>query len=448
MLKDRILLAIALPLAVALYSTLLPAPAAAAEPLGASWADATKLPDFFNGAWESRDTFLDYPSHDPYTAKAKAYIAQYKPIQDIPYAGPTCKTPGMPVVERVGSPLKFFYQPGMIAIDIENDSMVRYIKLNAKLPAHPNPTYLGTSVGHFEGNTLVVDTVGFVPDILLQYGDLPGKGRKGPLVLPPDAIFGPHGPKLRMVERFRLLNPDTLEDKLTIYDNTIWKKPYVANPVQIYKRIRGAKAWPVEWVCSTANIYPFKPGEDKTSFSEDPAKVLARLMAASGQQLVLPPGTHTQGGTANAAMPRYKPTVADWIGVHDAVDDYTLGLERHDPALFDRAFWPDATITIEPEPGKSFTVPYNAQPRPKVVPGGVPLNEIGTNIVPWHLQLANDFRFLSPTRATHYGYFMSVYPDLKTKITTVGLPGHYLDVLEKRNGEWRILHRTTVIGVK
>ena len=43
---------------------------------------------------------------------------------------------------------------------------------------------------------------------------------------------------------------------------------------------------------------------------------------------------------------------------------------------------------------------------------------------------------------------MSVYPDLKTKQTIVGLPGHYDDILEKRNGEWRILQRTTVIGVK
>lgn len=80
------------------------------------------------------------------------------------------------------------------------------------------------------------------------------------------------------------------------------------------------------------------------------------------------------------------------------------------------------------------------------MPGGV--NAIGNGNPPWHLALSHHFEFQSATRATHYGYFLSVYPDLKTKQTIVGLPGHYDDILEKRNGEWRILQRTTVIGVK
>ncbi len=79
-------------------------------------------------------------------------------------------------------------------------------------------------------------------------------------------------------------------------------------------------------------------------------------------------------------------------------------------------------------------------------PGGV--NAIGNGNPPWHLSLSHHFEFQSPRRATHYGYFVSVYPDLKSKTTIVGLPGHYDDILEKRNGEWRILQRTTVIGVK
>jgi hypothetical protein len=261
-------------LAAALCSAILALPAAAAEPLGSSWADATKLPDFFTGNWQSMSSFLDNPSNVPFTAQAQAYIAQYKPIQDIPFAGANCKTPGMPIIQRVGSPLKFFYQPGMIAIYIENSSMTRFIKLNAKHSARPNPTYLGESVGHFEGNTLVVDSVGF-DDILLQYGDLPGHGT-GPFVLPPEVIFGPHGPNLRMVERIRLLDPDTLEDQLTIYDDTVWKQPYVSNQGKIFKRNRGDAGWPHEWVCNSADTLTFDPSQDKT-IEEDPAEVLKRL---------------------------------------------------------------------------------------------------------------------------------------------------------------------------
>jgi len=180
----------------------------------------------------------------------------------------------MPIVQRLGSPLKFFYEPGMVAIYIENSSMTRFIKLNAKHSAQPNPTFLGESVGHFEGDTLVVDSIGF-DDILLQYGVLPGKVT-GPFVLPPDVIFGPHGPNLRMVERIRLVDPDTLEDQLTIYDDTVWKQPFVSNAGLIFKRNHGDKGWPHEWVCSSDDTLTFDPAQDKT-VTEDPAEVLKRL---------------------------------------------------------------------------------------------------------------------------------------------------------------------------
>jgi len=251
-------------------------PAVAGTPLGSSWADAAKLPDFFTGDWQSASPMLDAPVDAPYTDKAKAYVDHYKPIKDLPYAGATCKTPGMPLIQRVGSPLKFFYQPGMIAVYIENDSMTRFIKLNAQHSARPNPTYLGESVGHFDGDTLVVDSVGFVNDIELQYGDLPGGSPAGPLFDISKAIFGPHGPHLRMSERFRLLDPDTMEDQLTIYDDTIWKKPYVAGPVQIFRRNRGDAGWPQEWVCSNADILNFDPAQNKT-IEQDPAQVLKEL---------------------------------------------------------------------------------------------------------------------------------------------------------------------------
>ena len=270
MIKRKTLLA-----AAALCSAMFALPAAAAEPLGSSWSDVTKLPDFFNGSWQSRSPMLDGPAKVPFTAQAQAYVDHYKPIQDLPYAGPSCKTPGLPVVQRAGSPLKFFYEPGMIAIYIENDSMTRFIKLNGEHSARPNPTYLGESIAHFEGDTLVVDSVGFADDIVLQYGVLPA-WTPGLMAQIPNTIFGPHGPNLRMVERFRLLDPDTLEDQLTIYDDTIWKGPYVSAPVQIFKRNRGADGWPNEWVCSTADILAFDPTQNKT-IEEDPAVTLKRL---------------------------------------------------------------------------------------------------------------------------------------------------------------------------
>jgi hypothetical protein len=263
-------------LAAALCSAMLALPATAvAEPLGSSWADVTKLPDFFTGNWQSITSFLDREPKTPLTPKAKAYVDKFKPIEDIPFAGPGCKTPGMPAIQRLGSPLKFFYEPGMIAIYIENSSMTRFIKVNGKHAERPNPSYLGDSIAHFEGDTLVVESISFADDILFQYTNFPGQGT-GRFVLPPESIFGPHGPNLRMVERMRLLDPDTLEIQLTIYDDTVWTEPYVAN-TQTFKRNRGDAGLPAEWVCGTApDPLGFNPATNQSEM-EDPAVVLERL---------------------------------------------------------------------------------------------------------------------------------------------------------------------------
>jgi len=192
------------------------------------------------------------------------------------------------------------------------------------------------------------------------------------------------------------------------------------------------------------------------------------LSGVVGLCLLMGAGSAIAQNDPPATVSAYQPTIDDWVGVNAAVDNYTLGLELHDLVRFDKAFWPEATIIAEPQPGLRFSMPYRqaaAEP-PKLPAGGAPAlppgvpplppgvvppgggNAIGNGIPPWHLSLSHHFEFQSATRATHYGYFISVYPDPKTKMTVVGLPGHYDDILEKRHGEWRILQRTTVIGVK
>ena len=82
----------------------------------------------------------------------------------------------------------------------------------------------------------------------------------------------------------------------------------------------------------------------------------------------------------------------------------------------------------------------------------------------WHLPLDSYIHFESATRATHYEYFLSIYPQPEKKpeggtqgnlpnassyrTSIVGWPGHYEDILEKRHGEWRILQRKTMINQK
>ena len=143
----------------------------------------------------------------------------------------------------------------------------RFIRMNEK-QGKTSPKYYGNSVGHWEGDTLVVETADFLPEITFQYGvgkGLPPEGTIGTASLPPPpsgglpgagppgggpaaipaslsaAIWGPHGEGMHMVERMRLVDPQTLEMNLTIYDDTVWTKPYVT-ATRNYRRIQKGSA--------------------------------------------------------------------------------------------------------------------------------------------------------------------------------------------------------------
>jgi hypothetical protein len=74
------------------------------------------------------------------------------------------------------------------------DQSVRHIRLNRSHPRQVAPSWLGDSVGHYEGNTLVVDTIGF---------------KVGPLSVV-DRYGTPYSDKLHLIERFRLIDAAAL----------------------------------------------------------------------------------------------------------------------------------------------------------------------------------------------------------------------------------------------
>jgi hypothetical protein len=77
-----------------------------------------------------------------------------------------------------------------------------------KHPADPNPTFLGDAIGHWEGDTLVVDTVGFNDRTWL------------------DAAGHPHGEKLHVIERYTRSDSNTLRVEATIEDPDFYTKPW------------------------------------------------------------------------------------------------------------------------------------------------------------------------------------------------------------------------------
>ncbi len=129
------------------------------------------MPDLFSGMWMTFSGFVegDEKLNVPYTAKAQKYLADYKPKRDIPYAQEGCRSPGLPIAMRMGGGIKFSYAPGLITIYMQSLGHTRFIRMNQK-QGKTSPKYYGNSVGHWEGDTLVVETEDFLPEITFQYG--------------------------------------------------------------------------------------------------------------------------------------------------------------------------------------------------------------------------------------------------------------------------------------
>lgn len=221
-----------------------------------AWQEIASLPDFWQGTWQSISPIADdFPTPPDYTDFARDYIANYRPAEDSPFTN--CVPLGMPFVENIGGmPMKFFQSPGMIALYIESSGMTRFIHTDGRaLEEDPNPTYLGTSIGRWEGDTLVVETYGLAPDTVFQLGKITDvarlQGDPSPIA---GVVFGPHGPNLRLVERMRLVDFNTLEIQTTLHDETIFHTPY-ALPPRLYLRGIERHNEPQEWACTDNRDY-------------------------------------------------------------------------------------------------------------------------------------------------------------------------------------------------
>ena len=68
----------------------------------------------------------------------------------------------------------------------------------------------------------------------------------------------------------------------------------------------------------------------------------------------------------------------------------------------------------------------------------------------WHIIANSSYEFLSSTRVKHHAYWFAVCPSAGTAngagIASVGPPGSYNDILEKRNGEWRFVERNIALN--
>ena len=119
-----------------------------------------------------------------------------------------CLPDGMPGMMQGPFPLEILQSRGQVTIIQESFTQVRRILLDRQQKAFDevDPTFYGHSVGRWQGDTLVVDTIGIKEDV--QYQNVP------------------HSPQMRLTERMRLVQPDVLWNEITMDDPVTLEKPW------------------------------------------------------------------------------------------------------------------------------------------------------------------------------------------------------------------------------
>ena len=153
----------------------------------------------------------------------------------------SCQAAGVPGFDvLLGGALYILQSPAEVTMLFSGNGEVRHIRLNAAHAANPKPSWYGDSVGHYEGDTLVVDTIGLNDKTFL------------------DNYRTPHTDKLHVTERWHMIEDGKkLEILLTIDDPGTFNQPF--QELRQYDRVR--RAW-VEDICSENNIDPFGNGYD------------------------------------------------------------------------------------------------------------------------------------------------------------------------------------------
>ncbi len=157
--------------------------------------------------------------------KRQAASAAGRPLPDPPTQ---CWPHGVPRIMLTPAPFQFFQTPDQLTIVAEQNHNVRRIFLDKPHPPTLTPTLMGHSVGRWEGDTLVVDTVGLDPRAWI---DEDGK---------------PESDRLHVVEHLRKIDGgQRLEDLITIDDPKVFTEPYTARRVYEWR----PDARPIEYIC-------------------------------------------------------------------------------------------------------------------------------------------------------------------------------------------------------
>jgi hypothetical protein len=163
--------------------------------------------------------------------------------------GSRCWATGVPVaLNSVVQPIFFIQTPKEVTTISQGDQIVRHIYLDVPHSANPKPSWYGESVGHYEGDTLVIDTIGLNDKTTA------------------DIYRTPHTEKMHVVERWRIVEGGSMmESVFTVDDPGTFYRPWTA-----MRRYRRVQQEPIEQICAennSVNIFDYHvPTAEKPDF--------------------------------------------------------------------------------------------------------------------------------------------------------------------------------------
>ncbi len=181
----------------------------------------------------SNDRVGNGPPYNPEAAKKVLESYRIRGIDD-----PTgrCLPPGIPRANTLGLfPIQIVQTPRQVVILYEYMTIFRVIPLNAKHRDDVEPTYMGDSVGHWEGDTLVVDVTNFNDKTWLGGGT---------------GNF--HSEAMRITEKYTRIGKDRINYTAIIEDPKVFTKPWVVESSMMLRE--GTHLG--EYVCVENNLDP------------------------------------------------------------------------------------------------------------------------------------------------------------------------------------------------
>ena len=225
--------------------------ARAAGPTAADWTALSRLPDW-SGVW-----IPDLPDQEaqiasdptPWNAKAGATARRLDAEEQAGHPKGlfvNCLPEGMPSWMLVShNAMEILFTPGRVTMLGESDgNRLRRIYTDGRAhPDDPDLSFFGHSIGRWEGDALVVDTVGVLPESYIAISE---------------AVGVPNDGDMHITERIHLTSPDTLADELEITAPHVLTRPW--KTVRLFHRATGPNSDIEEGVCLQGD---FSEGKDE-----------------------------------------------------------------------------------------------------------------------------------------------------------------------------------------